>query len=154
MAMTLAEEMEVVKDFVSLREQTNPVTPHVSWHVDETVDTGILVPTMCIQIPVENALKYAFDGMEGCGEITVSIDGRDRGALVSIRDNGCGYNPGAHSNSERGTGNGLKMLYRTVEMLNARNTVKMRFDIRNLSDAGERGTLVTIYIPYSYQFNL
>lgn len=46
------------------------------------------------------------------------------------------------------------MLYRTVEMLNARNTVKMRFDIRNLSDAGERGTLVTIYIPYSYQFNL
>lgn len=154
MAMTLAEEMEVVKDFVSLREQTNPVTPHVSWHVDETVDTGILVPTMCIQIPVENALKYAFDGMEGSGEITVSIDGRDRGALVSIRDNGCGYNPGAHSNSERGTGNGLKMLYRTVEMLNARNTVKMRFDIRNLSDAGERGTLVTIYIPYSYQFNL
>lgn len=154
MAMTLAEEMEVVKDFVSLREQTNPVTPHVSWHVDETVDTGILVPTMCIQIPVENALKYAFDGMEGCGEITVSIDGRDRGVLVSIRDNGCGYNPGAHSNSERGTGNGLKMLYRTVEMLNARNTVKMRFDIRNLSDAGERGTLVTIYIPYSYQFNL
>ena len=154
MAMTLAEEMEVVKDFVSLREQTNPVTPHVSWHVDETVDTGILVPTMCIQIPVENALKYAFDGMEGCGEITVSIDGRDRGALVSIRDNGCGYNPGAHSNSERGTGNGLKMLYRTVEMLNAKNTVKMRFDIRNLSDAGERGTLVTIYIPYSYQFNL
>lgn len=153
-AMTLAEEMEVVKDFVSLREQTNPVTPHVSWHVDETVDTGILVPTMCIQIPVENALKYAFDGMEGCGEITVSIDGRDRGALVSIRDNGFGYNPGAHSNSERGTGNGLKMLYRTVEMLNARNTVKMRFDIRNLSDAGERGTLVTIYIPYSYQFNL
>lgn len=154
MAMTLAEEMEVVKDFVSLREQTNPVTPHVSWHVDETVDTGILVPTMCIQIPVENALKYAFDGMEGCGEITVSIDGRDRGVLVSIRDNGCGYNPGAHSNSERGTGNGLKMLYRTVEMLNAKNTVKMRFDIRNLSDAGERGTLVTIYIPYSYQFNL
>lgn len=154
MAMTLAEEMEVVKDFVSLREQTNPVTPHVSWHVDETVDTGILVPTMCIQIPVENALKYAFDGMEGCGEITVSVDGKDRGVLVSIRDNGCGYNPGAHSNSERGTGNGLKMLYRTVEMLNARNTVKMRFDIRNLSDAGERGTLVTIYIPYSYQFNL
>ena len=153
-AVTLAEEMEVVKDFVSLREQTNPVTPHVSWHVDEAVDTGILVPTMCIQIPVENALKYAFDGMEGSGEITVSVDGRDRGALVSIRDNGCGYNPGAHSNSERGTGNGLKMLYRTVEMLNARNTVKMRFDIRNLSDAGERGTLVTIYIPYSYQFNL
>ena len=72
-AVTLAEEMEVVKDFVSLREQTNPVTPHVSWHVDEAVDTGILVPTMCIQIPVENALKYAFDGMEGSGEITVSV---------------------------------------------------------------------------------
>lgn len=109
---------------------------------------------MCIQIPVENALKYAFDGMEDTGEIVVTVDDNGKGVLVSIRDNGNGYNPGAYNNSERGTGNGLKMIFRTVEMLNARNVEKMRFDISNLSATGERGTLVTIYVPYRYQFNL
>lgn len=153
-AVTLEEEMELVKDFVALREETNPDTPRVEWHVDEGVDVQVLVPSMCIQIPVENALKYAFDGMEDTGEIVVTVDDKVKGVLVSIRDKGNGYNPGAYNNSERGTGNGLKMIFRTVEMLNARNVEKMRFDISNLSATGERGTLVTIYVPYRYQFNL
>ena len=153
-AVTLEEELELVKDFVALRKETNPDTPRVEWRVDESVDESVMVPSMCIQIPVENALKYAFDGMETPGEIVVSINDSGKGVLVSIRDNGVGYNPGAYNNSERGTGNGLKMLFRTVEMLNARNTEKMRFDISNLSATGESGTLVTIYVPYRYQFNL
>ena len=153
-AVTLEEELELVKDFVALRKETNPDTPRVEWRVDERVDESVMVPSMCIQIPVENALKYAFDGMETPGEIVVSINDSGKGVLVSIRDNGVGYNPGAYNNSERGTGNGLKMLFRTVEMLNARNTEKMRFDISNLSATGESGTLVTIYVPYRYQFNL
>ncbi len=153
-AVTLKEEMELVRDFVTLRKETNPDTPRVEWRVSGSVDENVNVPSMCIQIPVENALKYAFDGMEEAGEIVVSVDDCGKGVLVSIRDNGVGYNPGAYNNSERGTGNGLKMLFRTVEMLNARNTEKMRFDINNLSATGDKGTLVTIYVPYSYQFNL
>ena len=63
-AVTLEEELELVKDFVALRKETNPDTPRVEWRVDESVDESVMVPSMCIQIPVENALKYAFDGME------------------------------------------------------------------------------------------
>ena len=60
---------------------------------------------MSIQIPVENALKYAFeDNDEQTNTLSIHISKEDRNLSISIRDNGSGYDPGKHSNSNGSTG--------------------------------------------------
>ena len=154
-AVTLADEVELVKNYVTLRRETNPNVPRTEWEIDPAVPMQTQIPSMSIQIPVENALKYAF-GSEPSADacLLVHITVAWQGVLIGIRDNGCGYDPGRNDNSERGTGNGLKMLFRTVELLNGKNTEPMKFSISNLSAQGGQGTLVSLYVPFNYQFKL
>lgn len=155
-AVHLHDEIELVKNYIALRKETNPQVVDVKWEVDENVSGQTLVPSMCIQIPVENALKYAFD-FENTGNKILSIQvlSYEAGIQIYVRDNGCGYDPGKQADSARGTGNGLKMLFRTVEVLNGRNVQKMVFDIHDLAHSvpAGHGTLVSFFIPYNYQFN-
>ncbi len=153
--VTLQDEIELVKNYVALRQETTPHTPTTKWEINPAVPMQMLIPSMSIQIPVENALKYAFDGepsADAC--LLVQIDVIEKGILIHIRDNGCGYDPGHGDHSERGTGNGLKMLFRTIELFNGKNTEAMEFRIENLSNQGQKGTLVSLYVPFNYQFKL
>ena len=114
-----------------------------------------LIPSMIIQIPVENALKYAFDGLQDeSNKLSISISQSETGLCIFIEDNGSGYDPGKYTDSKRGTGTGLKVLFRTIELLNSKNQEKASFDIQNLitSNIGQHGTRVTIFIPFNYQF--
>lgn len=156
-ATELQEEMELVKNYIALRKETNPDDTRVEWNIENEVPMHTLIPSMCIQIPVENALKYAF---EESGEqeniLSIHISTDDKNLSILIRDNGSGFDPGKHSGSQRSTGNGLKVLFRTIELLNSKNTEKICFDIQNinLSDPSRHGTLVTIIVPFNYQFNI
>ena len=121
MAVELQEEIELVKNYIALRKETNPNTIHIEWEIAEQVPLQTLIPSMSIQIPVENALKYAFeDNDEQTNTLSIHISKKDRNLSIYIRDNGSGYDPGKHSNSKRSTGNGLKVLFRTIELLNSK----------------------------------
>lgn len=158
-AVHLNEEIELVKNYIALRKETYPAEPIVTWQVADKVSLDTWVPSMCIQIPVENALKYAFVDMEAerdMWKIEVSVAAEERGIWITVHDNGAGFDPGRLDNSERGTGNGLKMLYRTIEVLNTKNEEKMKVQMRtvHLSEGVGHGTTVTLYVPFIYQFNL
>lgn len=154
-AVSLEDEIKLVKNYATLRQETTPNTPPTQWEVSPDVPMQMLIPSMSIQIPVENALKYAFGSeppADAC--LQVRIGTIEKGIQIHIYDNGCGYDPGHGDHSERGTGNGLKMLFHTVELLNGKNTEPIRFNIENLSAQGKRGTLVSLYVPFNYQFKL
>lgn len=154
-AVELEEEIELVKKYTSLRKETNPNTATVIWEIDENISMHTLIPTMIIQIPVENSLKYAFESMEnGNNQVAISISQNTDGLFIHIKDNGDGYHPGEHKESKRGTGTGLKVLFRTIELLNSKNQPQASFDIQNLESntPEQHGTLVTIFIPFNYQF--
>lgn len=155
-AVQLHDEIELVKSYITLRKETNPQTVDVKWEIDDKVSEQTLVPSMCIQIPVENALKYAFDPEKAENNLLIiQVLAHEDGIQIHVQDNGCGYDPGKQTDSVRGTGNGLKMLFRTVEVLNGRNAQKMIFDIHDLAHSVPTGsgTLVSFFIPYNYQFN-
>lgn len=156
-AVGLQEEIELVKNYIALRKETNTDNVHIEWKIDEQVPLQTLIPSMCIQIPVENALKYAFE--EECEQeniLSIHVSNKIKNLSIHIRDNGSGYDPGKHAGSKRGTGNGLKVLFRTIELLNSKNSEKLLFDIRNIATTSpsEHGTLVTIIVPFNYQFNI
>jgi len=105
---------------------------------------------MCIQIPVENALKYSVrDDDEN--HLIIRLYQTDNTLQIQIIDNGPGYFPELTTN-KRGTGTGLKVLHGTISILNKRNKSSIRFTIENLTQEGLTGTIVELNIPEAFDY--
>ena len=126
----------------------------VSVVVEEGLDAkSIMIPSMIVQIPVENAIKHGLAGKDDEKELTIRISREGKGVRIVICDNGRGYLPQVAS-STRGTGTGLKVLYQTIQLLNTKNkNEKIRFNIDNRND-GQTGTQVSVFIPFHFSYDL
>lgn len=155
-AIRLEEEVEIVKNYVLLRKSIDADTPTIAWRIDPEVNMNTLVPSMVIQIPVENAIKYAFESYDENNLLSVDITTKEDRLSIVIEDNGIGFDPGVQAQHSKGTGNGLRILFKTFELLNANNRQKLKFDIRNMTDpsTGRHGTSISIEVPYNYQYDL
>lgn len=158
MTVTLNEEIEFVKNYLELKKSINPQFPAVQWRMGESVGMNTEIPSMIMQIPVENAVKYAFDSECDPEENRISIDitQNDKTLDIIIEDNGIGFNPGRFVDKAQGTGTGLKVLFRTLDILNAKNTQKIHFTIENKEtiSAELHGTRISIIVPLNYNYNL
>lgn len=168
-AVSLEDELQMVMSYSSLRHETNPWLPMPRFDIAKEVDMSLMLPSMILQIPVENALKHAFVGMEESGEkplldVKVWIEG---GMLrIDVIDNGCG-GVGAvagmgtrKTNAAASTGTGLRILNSTIEMLNAGNARKMYFKMQSRAGAADdgsdrqKGTCVSIGVPCEYDYSV
>lgn len=157
LAISLEKEITLVRNYLQLHQINHPKQIAIDWLITPGTPMDILIPSMSIQIPVENAVKYAFTPDCADTRICISICFVDDYLHILIEDNGIGYNPGIISSIDaRSTGNGLKILYRTTELLNTRNFRKMHFSIENRQSSSEKehGTRVTLIIPSNYNFIL
>ena len=168
-AVSLEDELQMVMSYSSLRHETNPLLPMPRFDIAKEVDMTLMLPSMIIQIPVENALKHAFVGMEESGEkplLDVKIWVEDGMLRIDVIDNGCG-GAGAlagmgrkKANAAASTGTGLRILNSTIEMLNAGNARKLYF--RMWSRTGEadggsdrqKGMCVSIGVPCKYDYSV
>ena len=157
-AITLSEEIEIVRNFLDLKQSINKEFPTIKWEMAEKVDMQTLIPSMIMQIPIENAIKYAFDAYEegNNNSLTIKISETNEMLSIYIEDNGTGYNPDRFANSAKGTGTGLKVLFRTIDLLNTKNQQKIEFKIENLGTLSTElhGTKVSVIIPAKYNYNL
>lgn len=160
----LHEELDFVQTYLSLERGRLGEDFTLTVEVDEGLDTQqVLVPSMIIQIPVENAMKHGLAGVEGAQRLDISVvregacgkeASRAGGIRLTITDNGRGYLPHAMS-ATRGTGTGLKVLYQTIQLLNTHNKgEKIHFEITNLADGQQTGTRVSVYVPCNYAYDL
>lgn len=156
LAITLQEEIDIVKNYLDLLSSIRASVPEVQWNIAPDTDTRTLVPSMIIQIPVENAIKYAFDEKSENKLLKITIYNREGSLFIDIQDNGVGFDLHKAYQSKKGTGTGLKILYKTVETLNVVNQQKMAFDIRNETgiSSDKSGTKVSIRIPLEYKYEL
>ena len=157
MAITLSEEIGIVHNFLELKKSISKDFPQVHWNIHPDTDTLTLIPSMIIQIPVENAIKYAFES-EGHEEkrLTIAIKQTTGNLLIHIEDNGSGYAPGRYADTGKGTGTGLKVLFRTIELLNTQNQQKINIKIDNLRNINNalHGTRVLVEIPSNFNYKL
>lgn len=166
MAVSLEEELQMVMGYSSLRHETNPFLPMPQFHIAKDVDMSQMLPSMIIQIPVENALKHAFVGMEETGEtplLDVNIWVEDAMLRIEVTDNGCGEAGAIDRKKKNGvasTGTGLRILNSTIEMLNASNERKMFFKMQSNrglpgeENALKKGMHVSIGVPADYDYNV
>lgn len=152
-AIPLKDERALVERFVKLHKLTHNGLPNVECHTDKSVPETMTVPAMCLQIPVENALKHAFSPLSADSRIDIFMTFENKSLTLRIVDNGCGYNPARIPQTGRDTGTGLRVLSRTINLLNARNTDQASLSIGNRKD-GHSGTEVKLIIPTNYQWDI
>lgn len=168
-AVSLEDELQMVMSYSSLRHETNPFLPMPRFDIAKEVDMSLMLPSMIIQIPVENALKHAFVGMEESGEkplLDVKVWIEDGMLRINVIDNGCG-GVGAvagmgtrKTNAAASTGTGLRILNSTIEMLNAGNARKLYFKMQSRVGAAgggsdrQKGMCVSIGVPCEYDYSV
>lgn len=154
LAVSLQDELDFVRSYIELERGRVGDDFTATVTLDEGLDgTRIQIPSMIVQIPVENAIKHGLAGKDGDKELTVRVSREGNGIRITVCDNGRGYLPQV-SSATRGTGTGLKVLYQTIQLLNTKNkSDKIRFDITNRND-GQTGTLVSVYVPFHFSYDL
>lgn len=154
LSVSLQDELDFVQSYIRLESGRVSEDFTVSVVVEEGLDAkSIMIPSMIVQIPVENAIKHGLAGKDDEKELTIRISSEGKGVRIVICDNGRGYLPQVAS-STRGTGTGLKVLYQTIQLLNTKNkNEKIRFNIDNRND-GQTGTQVSVFIPFHFSYDL
>ena len=154
LAIPLADELELVKGYISLQGGRVPEPFTVNYDVVPGTNLDHLIPAMIIQIPVENAIKHGLMPVTGEKTLTIRLRNYDTGVLIIVEDNGTGYLSSA--NRIVGAGTGLKLLHQTINTLNSINSSKIEFSIRKkeTENRTSRGTIVEIKVPDNYSYDL
>lgn len=153
LCVTLAEELDFVKTYINLERCSLGPDFHSELKIEKDVQPEqIRIPSMMIQIPVENAVKHALREKEGERNLWVSVCRRGSGICIKITDNGGGYRPDSRN---RGTGTGMKVIMQTIQILNNKNKEAIDVSVHNVSlQSGEMGCEVTFWLPDNYDYRI
>lgn len=154
---TLREELEFIDYYLEI-ENRSVAGGIVFWkEVEEGIDTSaVRLPSMTVQIFVENALKHGVRGRKTGGmRIWIRVAAERHGTVIEVMNNGSGT--GAHCAGGEGGeyGTGMIVVSRTVELFNAQNRMKMDFGTGcvELAD-GSPGYRSWLYVPDGFEYEL
>ncbi|MBP7612441.1 MAG: tetratricopeptide repeat protein [Paludibacter sp.] len=154
LAVSLLQELNFVSNYIAIKKfrlgddfvYKLSVEPGLS-------PEAIKVPGMIIQIPVENAIKHGLHSITGSKKLDISIQNDNAGVKIEIMNNGHAYKPELNT-ATKGTGIGLSVIFRTIALLNEKNTHKITFDIQALNENEQTGTRVQIIIPNDFNYDI
>lgn len=152
-SITLCDELDFVNTYISIQKQT--MGDEFNYSID--IPSGfrcdtLYVPSMLVQIPVENAMKHALKMKKGMKCLWIRIKEVDRRVEISITDNDGGFKV---MSENHGTGTGLKVITQSIQLFNRynREQIKMRISNVNLENS-EKGCEVWYSVPYEYSYNI
>lgn len=153
MCVTLAEELDFVETYIDLERRSLGPDFSSELKIEEGVHPQqIKIPSMLIQIPVENAVKHALREKEGKRNLWVSVGRQRNGIRIKITDNGGGFRPNSRN---RGTGTGMKVIMQTIQILNNKNKEAIDVSVCNVPlQGGEVGCEVTLCLPDNYDYRI
>ena len=153
LSISLCDELDFVKTYVSIQMQTMGEGFSYDISVDEGIECKeILIPSMLIQIPVENALKHALKTKEGKKRLWIKVFKDDKRIYITVTDNGGGFKK---VSSNRGTGTGLKVITQSIQLLNLYNKEPITMKISNVKlDEEETGCEISYSIPVGYSYKI
>ena len=153
LCVTLAEELDFVKTYIDLERRSLGTAFHPVIEIGEGVQPEqVRLPSMLIQIPVENAVKHALKDKEGERNLWITVHRRENEICIKITDNGGGYRPDSRN---RGTGTGMKVIMQTIQILNMKNKEAIDVSIHNITlPSGETGCEVTFLLPDKYNYEI
>lgn len=147
----LAEELRFVADYVDLQRYV--LRPDFDFRIACPDGVGgVEVPSMFVQILVENSIKHGLKGLDRPQSLHVTVEDDGRQCVITVEDNGRGFAGGQAA--RRGTG--LSTMFQTIDTLNTRNKrCPMDIDLRNSRNAaGEvTGCVARLTVPRQYRYS-
>ena len=130
MKVSLATELDFVKQYLKVESPLVGNDFDYSVEVDPAVKLDkTFIPSMFVQILVENALVHGLRGWDGKKTLLVKVSRTVPGeTCVSVQDNGRGFD--IRKKCQKRTG--LKIITQTLAVVNERNRRKMTFELRNV----------------------
>lgn len=153
LCVTLSEELDFVRTYIDLERRSlgDAFYPEISLAPDVHPEQ-VMLPSMLIQIPVENAVKHALRGKEGERRLWIAVTRTANAISIKVTDNGGGYRPNSRN---RGTGTGMKVIMQTIQILNMKNKETIDVSVHNvLLDSGETGCEVAFLLPDKYDYTI
>lgn len=147
MKVSLATELDFVKQYLQVEGPLVGADFDYSIEVDPTVDLDhTFIPSMFVQILVENALVHGLRGWEGRKTLLVKVTRTNAGeTCIAVKDNGRGFD--IRKKCQKRTG--LKIITQTLAVVNEHNRRKMTFALQNVEaeNGGVGGCLAQVCIP-------
>ncbi len=138
--VAIAEEIEFVDNYIAIEQRTIQggikYTKNIAPEITADKLNSFRIPSMCIQILVENSIKHALRGKKGEKRLNITLAASTNGISVIVSDNGSGFDI-RHCHSQ---GQGLNILRTTISAINQRNKKKIIFAINNTSDSSGNTT--------------
>lgn len=150
--ISLSEELDFINNYIALKGPSIGEDFEYDLKVGEGVDTGMLIPSMLIELFVENAMKHGLAGFDGPKLLLVDISRRGDTTEVEIINNGHMASPA----NTRGTGTGLRIVNQTIHTLNSVNQrhIHLHQEIVERGDvAGGKCYRVLLSIPDGYDLS-
>ena len=151
---TLAEELDFVDNYVALRGETQPSGVAYTKSIAEGIDPGkVLLPSMSLQIFVENAFKHGFSTLppDAPRILEIKADESDGRICLTVCNNAAqGHTSPSGAESTR---QGLKIISGTLQILNDRKDRKILFSLTDWTDSPTgAGTAASLSIPCGFPF--
>lgn len=143
--VSLREELEFVKRYVNVEKHGMGDDFQLIIDIAHDVDIDkVRIPSMFIQILVENAFVHGLKGWEGHKQISVIIQRDQHVVSIRVRDNGPGFDVRCMGKKRTG----LNIITQTIAIINERNKNKMTFSLHNQQEADKVvGCEATVTIP-------
>lgn len=161
--ISLHDELEFIRFYCKVESRS--VGPDFRLAVElapDVDDRSVLLPSMAIQILVENAIKHGLKRKaqrEGhFRQVTIKASRQEKGTLVEVIDNGVGIDS-AHPSKEH---IGLMVMRKTLLLLNEQeqaahghHAVLMDFALENyLHPDGDSGCRAWLFLPDGFRYTL
>lgn len=105
--------------------------------VKDIKDEDFMLPPLCVQMAVENAVKHGISKKPEGGTLTLMSYANEKNHIIKVADNGCGFDMKAYNeNSDKHIG--IKSMVSRIE--NAGGSV-------DIASAPGEGTVITFTIP-------
>ena len=146
--VSMKEELDFVGYYISVERHIigDDFTYEVNAPSDDEL-AEIMVPSMFIQILVENSIKHGLKNRQGAKRICVDIRKEETDCTITVTDNGTGFD--IRNSNPSSTKTGIKVIRNTINIINHENKRKIRLDIKNIDapDGSVAGCQVTLMLP-------
>ena len=146
--VSMKEELDFVGYYISVERHIigDDFTYEVNAPSDDEL-AEIMVPSMFIQILVENSIKHGLKNRKGAKRICVDITKGGTDCTITVTDNGTGFD--IRNSNPSSTKTGIKVIRNTINIINHENKRKIRLDIKNIDapDGSVAGCQVTLVLP-------
>lgn len=133
-AITLDKELGFVSRYVSVESYLMGSDFDFEIKRPEHFDLSkVAIPSMFLQILVENAIVHGLKGWDGHKRLKIEITRQEGCTIVAVEDNGPGFNA---TNGSLKKKTGLGIISQTIAIMNQRSKRKMHFDLKNIEGPG------------------